>query len=735
MGSIMINVGGVVCAGSDGFRWDMVMGSEPPEIPISVTIPVDEKFGTLPPIVPILANQVKIAPGTGGRGSFYQLDVKEAVLLRRDRATAPDLVQWILTDTRYFLQGLHSETEFNESRGGNDFVKLAEGTPGDYEKRPIQYWRPHTIKKKGQIQLANLLNEDSSGIEKWTAFQALQFMMTTYFKNRERKVIIPGIGEFNPRVDFSKVKDNEVPLSNFPGGNWGEVVDGLSRLAHVDFFVDLDGVYQFRSLDPTALPAHVGNYNEAGTPIWQDRSRERSENPIVLFRPEIEFRGQYIEPESTILGTRSSTVARGGDVEEFNASNIENVVKVPDDIYGVDGTLYEAGVYVEFTKYLDLCENDPNDSYPLKGSVPKLDINQVREFVHSIKLSSKYAANGIITDPKWAARMDAISSAFRKLFRVKPALMAGLDKISDELVRIKDPTSHGRARAKVWMDETNVFNSIRYAKRGSVTTGSKDFSQGSPRSPDGWPETGKTLGELKIIGVDASNAKVNVINPSLGVFSVDWRQDKERNVTFHYHGHLADIPNGRVGRLLSLTPKVAEQFRLTDKFRLVVLMSAVINTPNNTSRLHQIQAKGLVPIPKNAKGPPVEIVADEMFAGLAWSDEKGSRLVQDSQTGQIRFFNYELVNESVLKDIARSKIRDYYYVRQDRQLGTFKGAVFDASVDEPSGSFSRVSAVFDGQGALEVEYSSTGELQTPPLAEGFDDKSKRIILRLARKRD
>ena len=209
----LIKLNELCLAGSEGFTWPFVFGAEHPVVEVWVTSEVDREMQKLPKTVRLEMTHDRFDDGVEFTDSLV---VKDVVIIRRDRAR-DDLVKWVLSDTRFFLQGLYVNSRFNIPRPGNEFQELAPGVVGDYRRVPKLFFDPSSLKKRGVNEMANLVTES---VEIWTALKALKFLFIQYFKDRGRKVKIPDVGEFVPSVDFSQVTDNDYPLSDHTDRDW-----------------------------------------------------------------------------------------------------------------------------------------------------------------------------------------------------------------------------------------------------------------------------------------------------------------------------------------------------------------------------------------------------------------------------------------------------------------------------------------------------------------------------------
>lgn len=320
-----------------------------------------------------------------------------------------------------------------------------------------------------------------------------------------------------------------------------------------------------------------------------DRAPARPRYYECYFIPEKEMRFDYYE-------TGKPTHARGKE-EPF----LQNVIKVPDaKLQMFDGTWVNAGAWVQIDDYLLAINNDPRNPPP---AVPG-DLTQefIREwylagwtYVHEAYTMAKAG----VYSPVWSKRVAALQEHWRRSYRIDPAWMDKLRSVKAKRPGVLDQETGTEGGSLAYCDHIIKAN-IR-------TMAPKNFND------LGWEIEGWAT---KLDDAEPSPVDVEILDGDVGILRITPRIDPWGQGTAICLGQIdGTMPKCDAGEADTLW--ASRQVRLSEFFRLAVVLTIIQDVPQGLGRLH----KHTVAIEEAAERlPGVKIASMETPAGQQYAE-------------------------------------------------------------------------------------------------------------------
>lgn len=727
------------CSGSEGEIWPFVVGPFAPEVPLYADSKLDGELASL-------RNPMRLdIRGVYFRGQDQERvegSIRELYLTRRESVQGGHRVRWFVSDSRLFLQKLWVFAEFSARRPVNQFSRVGIGPQRDFAQTPLLAYIPHTQRDASSPASNPRFARGDTDPElhaRWTAKQALLWCLQGYFDtlkdaNGRPLTIIPGQPGWRPKV-VDVGRDNNYPLVHYKTGKpWPLTVAKLLRLSRSRLYVAPDGSYVVGDADPVSLEG-LGGYDGGGTPILQDVSRLRPTRTRVYFRTEREVRFDYYERFDVDEGP---TVSRN---QRDISRTLENVLILPEDVREVaTGKVYQRGTVVPIVKACELWNQDPDNPPPAKlnasgkrtGARIRFSLDFIRRNIMSPALATQMTliprlyGGKLGSDNVFAARASALYGSYRQVFRIPPAWLDFIESVRLERTAISDPVTGKRAPAPVYMDyfdeySARYFHYVKAGKRKDLKMGDNHYAWG------GALQNVTDFSRLPLAQGIVAPFKISWVNPRQGVFKISALPDlyghTKRRIASTFDPD--KIPEAKAGGLAG-TKQLSEMV-MSQLFRMSVVVSMTLRTPNDARKLHYID---FGPANTDATGPAHEVIFGATHAGFEWLDSPASgypasKVINDRQG--VAVTGGRLTNEAVIKDAAQAIYEQVSFDHEDRYLGTFAEPGW-AEDRMPVGHIGSVSMVHR-DGRIETVYSAEQRPQPPTLFERLPQATQNFLSR------
>ena len=367
-----------------------------------------------------------------------------------------------------------------------------------------------------------------------------------------------------------------------------------------------------------------------GYPTWmvQDRHMERPVKVRVLFTRALEVRFDHkeLDPGERRIASRTRESDR-----VIADPEIENVIAVPEDVIHTSAaaigqeaatTTYPAGSYIPFETYLEFLSGEDTPS-----ELPSLTIGLVnRLWMQGILDSySELDPSGL-----WGRRIAAIRNHYRRVYRVKRPYSERVRMFSSRRVKLQDAETDGYLASPAYFDYA-AYTSWRGLGLNKAPD-LEDFGD-IVKNKFAWKfDYNKKPGPIvssPLVRLDPAPANIRMIDPVLGIFSIDFYPDISAEATKYVHSALTQNPTE--------DPK-GDQVWLQDAAlsptrELSVVLTTYPAAPNDNRQLYAIDVMSSTSgnlgqrtytVQKEAKGPAIEI---RVMPGIAmaryqWPDIK-----------------------------------------------------------------------------------------------------------------
>ena len=723
------SIGGVAYDGPNTFVWPFVTGPFSPEARFTVSNAATEllEFVQNPVSIDYSVNYRINSEDKTDQGSIKGLYLRPAV------PSGDHKFEWKLSDIRWVVENKQVGRLFGLTRQANEFIKLTPDARGDFNRAPKRHFIPHTLRKRGFLQFANTLTPDEDLVH-WTAFQALRYMLTTWFE--QARIVAPNGSKLRPKLVVLDATDNKRPLVNFSTNQtWPRVIRRLLSLSHTGLYVNERAEFVLYDLAPIDLPQHVGGFTGGGHATATDMRRDRPRGVRALFRQELEMRANYFEKFLFDDNATGTVTARSQALKELNRLTMTNVMILPQDVRSPsEGRIYQRGEIVTIKKGLELWKNDPDNPIPplSNGGNAAISIEEVRKHSLTGALATLWTLSLDRVhrrDNLWASRVKTVMQAYRRLFRLDPRLLDMIETIRAETGSIVDNVTGKRAPAAAWMSHFVIPSSRVKTPKGFKTP--RNLSAAFNVHPWGVAlkdETDPNL--LPIETTEVSPLSLRFIDKRQGLFTVDFLPDLYGDV---YRYIRAVFPESQKtffkrGYLLGVNTRYLTQFEMTQTFQLSVLFSVTMRVPNSVERLEIVTASS-ADIPPNSEGPEVDIMFGGMHAFRTYRDGI-SKIAEDVDTGSLFIRGNRLANKSIIDDLAKSVFQDVYFRFQDLVIGVFRAVGHDPEVDKPRGNYATGVEYNGAAGSLKTVYDASTDPTPPPIWELLPPDTQRVLYRL-----
>lgn len=713
-----VAIQGVSCDGPEGQLWAMVSGPTSPEIPITFSDKVEKE------LIPLASGPIQLEIEgeylSAREFNYSRFKFEGLYLYRQGQKVSPSRSTWYMVDARAYMSEIWVYADFNLRRPANDFKRFGEGFQANLNQVPIFSYLPHTLKKIGALEFGNV-GDDYELLEPWTAFNALQYFLTTWIKKNPGRVNPPGESdEWFPDVDFSKSRDNGVVLSEFRANRPLPVVLGyLLGQSYTRLFVAPDTRWVVFSED-TSFPSGLGGYQGAGFPRLPDVRGAMPRKIRTYTRKRQELRLDYFE----YPGKENATIEKGTrDV----SLTLENVLILPGDVKEkATGRTYRRGTIVPIEKALELWNQDPDNPLPElitkngKTASPFLSLDLVRRTFFSTELATRLVLSfRYVTskDQVWAARASTLYGSYRQMFRINPYLFEMMDSVDLYRSGVVEGITGHRLPSPVFVDHWVEFSERYFLGKAIAKDTQRNFEGGMNRYA--WGGALSQSYSTTALPISKANNggdfELKWVNRKLGVFSYSRLSDVEGNTVRHFPFTVEakKAPLALLGGLLKQW--LVSQCKLEPVWRFSTIVSVTQGVPNDNSRMFFMDFDsesdtGGVNTQADARGPNVERFSGATFAEYEWTDD--SRL--DLSDGGFKIEGSTLSNEFPVKEVCKAVAKGVIFGTQPRVRGQFKAPGYDELRDFPKGAVNSV-IVRNSNGKVESIHDSSAPPRPAPF--------------------
>ena len=414
----------------------------------------------------------------------------------------------------------------------------------------------------------------------WSAKRVLEDVLEAL----REKCEMSGVRQFSWTIQSDAVK-TALPVEELEVDDkaTGAVMLVLGRFPGTDLYVDYRGnvvVYSKaagneKDIHDALQPPIVGGGYSAKVQNLNVRPKEIH----VLFTREIEWRLDFTEAASA-----TSTTTAGTEGE-----TVDNVVPVPDYQLEVSGQTVNQGTWIKMDAAFNAWGN-----LPLRGATKKLDHDLVQKaFIPHMDLWAALTISGQRPDDNnqlkdWVGRIAAVQNHYRRTFRCEKALV---DKVYDiRAVRVAtiDPQSGQRAPATAYGDYC-IMASQRMIWKRKAEGGPLDYAI----NKSAYPTSGKLDDTASV-----SPAIVSVVDADQGIIHVDYVVDPNRSYEMILPSKIDEstMPCAdytKTDRPITFDSVIdgVDPPKLSQEFKLAVLLTVVPASPNTEAQLHRIKVK------------------------------------------------------------------------------------------------------------------------------------------------
>lgn len=402
---------------------------------------------------------------------------------------------------------------------------------------------------------------------------------------------------------------------------------------------------------------------------------------------------------------------------------IQNVIQVTDPRLTLNGETVERGTWLVFEDWLTAVENE-NDFNTRLGA---LDLPLIRKWYNSglgwLRAAMVRWHTGDV-DLLWDQRLTAVLNHWRRTFRILPEQMDLYRGIVAARVAILDTETGTRGKAEAYFDHA------KQPTLRAVTKGGGEIDQ------DGWQVAGY---QADITGDGATArpgpADVVVLDEQNGIFQLQFRADPLGNTAKIAPGLLVgDLPRVRA----EFIPRLWELMELRAEWRLAVILTVSLASPNDTGRMHAESVDlhealqllpGVTSIGK-ARGPEwfIKVGAAIETARFGWLDSRSAEIEGAIYDGTPLPRDL-LVDDSFVREVALANAARIQSFLLDRHEGQVTVSM-NPSV-KPTGSLAAVvHGVLPGSEGAVTTTLVMPPITTPPdVFSMLPDSARKVLLR------
>ena len=457
-----------------------------------------------------------------------------------------------------------------------------------------------------------------------------------------------------------------------------------------------------RSANGSSLPMVVGN------PVFgfSDRILERPGGVYVGFSAAVELRFDAEETATTppIASTLDKVV---------QDMRCQNVVAIPEEVtvrIGKNTTkTLGVGSWIPLTDYLDHLSGVARPS-----GLPVLSYDVINKaWLHAaLEVYATLDPSGL-----WGRRIAAIRSSYRRTYRISRPYSESARQFLARRVQLQDVESDGYLAAPAYFDFAEWIT-WRGANAGLASAGpsAQETVKNRFANPAAAPNNiiGTPLGDL-----NEAPANISMIDPELGIFSVDFYPNIAARASSYLHSVLTTgtTPSGDPTNQDAIWLQDGELFAPRE---FSTVLSCVLEGPNTgLDSLHwenvwKDDVGGVIAKQKEGKAAAYEIHVDpgECMARFTWNDAKADE-VKEFFAGSTAFSLVDVfgepVNAAELRAVAILKAREIFSLYVD----SYEGGVTTGLRDiEPTGAVKEVRHEASSSGILTSVTMPAGR---PPL--------------------
>lgn len=721
-------------SGSEGNVWPFQVGAFPVYAPLYAHSDLNDYLSDLNANDPINV-EIDHVFWNGYDNEQIQGKVTDLYVVARDAVVRGHRSRWWLTDTRHFLSRLWTFEEFSQRRQLNEFTRVGVGVQRFFNQTPklgyVTFTQRDSASPAEKPKFIQGNAHPESG-QPWTAYQAIFYYLTTWFDTQPDD-LIPGFPKWRPQI-LNLAVDIGYPLVDFKTNQpWPYTMTKLLRLARMTLCLNARGVFVLQNSGVADL-SDLGGYDGSERPTVEYKPGKKPRRTRILIRKEMELRlnGREVPSETT-------TEERG---TQDPSLYLENVLILPQDVKEVaTGKVYQRGTIVSIYKACELWNQDPENPPPeilnadgkKTGGRLRFSIEWIRRNISSPSLATQMTfiprVNG--RDEVFAARASAIYNSFRKVWQVSSLWRDYIESMRLERTAIQSPVTGKRAPAIVAVDHFVEYNA-RYFHYKSAT---KDVTMGANKHA--WKGSLKNVVDfekLPMSQAELSPFGLSWVNQKLFVFKIselpDLYGNTERIILGTYDPKKIPVCKaGGGGASIWDWSQMGQE----SQFRLSVIVSATLRTPNDSRKLFHMD---FGPVSSDAAGPVQEILFGSTHAGFEWLDEdqtdkakgEGKKSKVEIVNGQVEITGGRLTNRTIIEDAAKSIYDQVVYDNEDRELGTFASPGWDES-RIPIGHIGSA-ALVHRNGRVETIYQANSPPQPPTIWELLPQSSRNWLFRL-----
>tara|TARA_R110002110_G_scaffold291644_2_gene505609 strand:+ start:5789 stop:7942 length:2154 start_codon:yes stop_codon:yes gene_type:complete len=633
-----------------------------------------------------------INDGKGNEQIFEKLTI-----LRATPTNNPNEHNVLVVDRRWKWPRVWVKRAYNIRRKTGRTKKLAKETLNLAEMQPDVTYQSWSLK----------------GGKPWTAEEVLKDILKVLV-GEEGEVNLTGMKDM-PVVESLEIDSpGDVALGrvfSILGDMMSVYIDRQGKAKVFDVFSGKEGVLVGLAMGTSPAVTTVDLVH--GYPTWmiQDRHIERPVKVRVLFTRAVEVRFDHAETDVERLldktGVRDRII--------WNPQ-LENVVPVPEDVDSRsfelgDNSTIPVGSYLRVEHYLDWLYSQP----PPKG-LPYLSKRVLNESWMQGALDT-YA--GLDPSGLWGRRIGALRMHYRRTYRVQRPYSERIRKFSAQRVKLQDAETDGYLAAPAFFDYATYeswrgmgLNRAADLEDFGKIVKNRFAHRGAEKDPG--PIVDSPLRRLRPAPVN-----IKMIDPVLGIFSIDFYHDISAQATKYIHSALTQVPTE--------DPKGSDIWlqdgHLSPERELSVVLTTFPAAPNDNRQLYAFDVMadttGAIgqrsyTIQKAASGPAMEIrvMPNVAMARYQWPDnkEKGEKIKRwftesitpsderpNDSTEDNAIFGLP-VNPEELQAVAFARAREVFAKYTDHLDG---GATTDIRIDiEPVGTVKEVVHSASPDGAL-----------------------------------
>jgi hypothetical protein len=498
-----------------------------------------------------------------GNGSSQEFD--KLTILRLVPTNNPNEVRVMVSDRRWHWGRKWIKRGYNIRRKSGKTKKLAEASDNVAEFQQDITYQPWSLNKgkpwKAEDVLIDILKElvgsdfepDMTGLQGMPVIESLEI-------DSPGDVALGRVLSVMGNMASVFIKPNGiVKLYDAFSGKEGELVGFTNKT-------------QVRGKREGSVPLVVGY------PTWlvQDRRIERPSKVRVLFTRALELRFDNSEYSQGL--SASGTQVKGSGDNLVVDPEVMNVLPVPENV-SYFGSIYPLGSYLPLDTYLEFLQTQ---------STPSGLPNLTRDLLNRLWLQGALDAYGAL-DPSglWGRRVGSLRAHYRRTYRVVRPYSDRIRLFSERRVTLQDAETDGYLAAPAFFDYAE-FMSWRRIGANKASDGPKPArmvknrysNKASARSDTPGTIIGKPINQLS-----PAPANIRMIDPVLGIFSIDFYQDISARAISYVHSALTQIPTEDPAK----DETWLQDGHLVNYRELSVVMTTFPAAPNDNRQLYAIE--------------------------------------------------------------------------------------------------------------------------------------------------